>query len=357
MLVINARNVNDAFIKGMALLKSVGVPQSSRAGEVLVAPCPVTTVYERPTERVLFHVGRDANPFFHLMESLWMLAGRNDATWLDQFVGDFSKRFAEEGGIQHGAYGFRWRKHFDMEGGGGTPYTALPDQLNTIVQLLLTNPDDRRVVLQMWDPVSDLGTSFKDIPCNTQAYFRVRKVSNGLLAGVPSYSLVLDMTVCCRSNDAVWGAYGANAVHFSVLQEYIAARAHLEVGTYYQVSNNFHVYTNVLDKIDIDDVGEESYGGSWATPLVSHPEVFDFDLRLFFSGTPASSGLYTNTFFPHIAIPMKEAYALWRAKKRTEALQRLAAMPAACDWRVASDAWMKRRMVKSETKSEEGVAR
>jgi hypothetical protein len=50
-------------------------PQGSRAGDVLVAPHPVMSVTSIPTERVLFDPARDANPFFHLFESLWMLAG------------------------------------------------------------------------------------------------------------------------------------------------------------------------------------------------------------------------------------------------------------------------------------------
>src|SRR5919109_5331256 len=124
MEVIQARNVNDAYFKGVHLLRRYGIREQSRAGEVLVMPCPVTTVYERPWERILWDEKRNANPFFHLAESLWMLAGRNDARWLDQFVSDFSSRFAEVSGLQHGAYGYRWRKHYSM------------DQLDSVVQML-----------------------------------------------------------------------------------------------------------------------------------------------------------------------------------------------------------------------------
>src|SRR5688500_9773404 len=140
MKILNVRNVEAAFFYGTSLLRAVGVKQSSRAGDVLVAPYPVMTIYERPWERVLFNPKRDANPFFHLFESLWMLAGWDDATWLDRFVSDFSARFAEEDGTQHGAYGFRWRKWFDdgeYEDG---------DQLSACVNLLKNNPNDRRVV-------------------------------------------------------------------------------------------------------------------------------------------------------------------------------------------------------------------
>jgi hypothetical protein len=58
--VINARNVNDALPAGIAYLLEHGVREESRAGPVLVSPTPVTTVYERPQERVLFSPARNA---------------------------------------------------------------------------------------------------------------------------------------------------------------------------------------------------------------------------------------------------------------------------------------------------------
>ena len=207
MRVVYAHNVNDAFYGGLNMLKRDGIRQNSRAGYVLVMPFPVVTVYEKPQQRVLFHTKRDANPFFHLFESLWMLAGWNNAHWLDQFVHDFSERFAEEDGRIHGAYGHRWLRHFDMEGGGED--RRLPNQLDTIVELLKKNPDDRRIVLTMWDPVADLGVTKKDVPCNTQAYFRVRST---LDSGVSRHPRLLDMTVCCRSNDAVWGCLAGDTL-------------------------------------------------------------------------------------------------------------------------------------------------
>src|SRR6202162_4336063 len=128
MKVIHARNVNDALPQGIDHLLTHCVREESRAGPVLVAPTPVTTVYSHPQERVLFSPARDANCFFHLFESLFYLAGRNDAHWLDQFVHDFSSRFAEEDGTLHGSYGHRWRKAFDF------------DQLDAVVDILKNVP-------------------------------------------------------------------------------------------------------------------------------------------------------------------------------------------------------------------------
>src|SRR4051812_37796218 len=76
--VIDVDNVNQAWPLAVRLLQSEGVPRESRYGPVLEHPEPVTTVYRKPWQRVLFDEVRDANPFFHFFESLWMLGGRND---------------------------------------------------------------------------------------------------------------------------------------------------------------------------------------------------------------------------------------------------------------------------------------
>ena len=336
MRIIEADNVNEAYVVGLRMLRQFGVKESSRAGDVLVMPMPVTTVYRNPTERVLFNPTRDANPFFHLMEALWMLAGRNDATWLDLFVKDFSSRFAEEDGFQHGAYGYRWREHFDLEGGG---CPNLPDQLQTVVQMLQANPDDRRVVLQMWDPVADLGAAKRDVPCNIALLPRVRNEGSGT-----AIKKVLDVTVFCRSNDAIWGAYGANAVHFSVLQEYLAARVGVCVGRYYQISNNFHAYVPALEKVGTPQIEGSPYrlGGVRCTSIVTIPEAFDDDLRTFFA-TEANLSPYRNEFFTNIAVPMLTAARCWRKGNVVEAEKALCDMPAWSDWRVACMAWLGRR--------------
>ena len=225
MIVLAGTNVNDLYTQGITLIQENGKPDKSRAGDVLVMPCPVMSVYEKPMERVLFDQRRDANPFFHLFEGLWMLSGSNDVDPLTHYVKDFS-RFAEDDGVIHGAYGYRWRTEFGF------------NQLDVIVQKLRTNPQDRQAVLQMWDcsMCDDLTLDWKDRPCNTHCYFRARDGE-------------LDMTIMCRSNDIIWGAYGANAVHFSMLLEYMAGRIGIRVGKMYQFSNNYHAYVNMLEKV------------------------------------------------------------------------------------------------------------
>jgi thymidylate synthase len=155
-----------------------------------------------------------------------MLEGKNDTASLDRYIKDFGGRYAETDGTLHGAYGYRWIHGFGF------------NQLDVIVKRLEDNPNDRQCVLAMWDATNngedDLAGVWKDRPCNTHVYFRLRNKKE------------LDITVCCRSNDMIWGAYGANIVQFGVLHRYMAARLEAEVGVYYQISNNYHAYLNVF---------------------------------------------------------------------------------------------------------------
>lgn len=223
MKVLTVRNVHEALPNALEILKQEGVQRDSRNGPVLIGPI-VTTVYTHPCERVIFHPVRDANPFFHLYECLWMMAGRNDVAGPARYAKNMVN-YSDDGKTFHGAYGYRWRHQFNF------------DQLKHIAETLQKNPDDRRCILQMWDATIDGGVGGKDYPCNTIATFQ-----RGLEGE-------LNLVVFCRSNDIIWGAYGANAVHFSFLLEYMANWIGCPVGTYTQVSVNWHAYLDTYKKV------------------------------------------------------------------------------------------------------------
>ncbi len=352
MITIGARNVNYALQAGAALLRSQGIERESRNGPVLVAEHPVTTVYERPEERVMLHPGRDANPFFHLYESLWMLAGRNDLAPLLAFVKNMAN-FSDDGGkTQPGAYGWRWINHFNY---GGRAH----DQLAWAIRRLKADPNDRRVVIQMYDAEVDqfaADNGGRDIPCN--------------LLALPSVGTDgrLNLTVYNRSNDMVWGAYGANAVHFSVLQEYLAAGLGVPVGRYYQVSNNFHGYLATMGK-----AGEEWPWGMWVDtttaeneypnpdPYASEailptamfdasfsPEEFGQDLELFLDN-PATVGIRSR-FLRRTGCPMVMAHRAYKQDGTAAAREVLEQMPAHSDWRQGAELWLDNRDAAAERK-------
>lgn len=327
MLVIDATNVNQAWKEAKVHLNAHGVSRPSRVGKVMEYPDPVTTKYAHPTERVLFDEKRDANPFFHFMEGLWMLAGRNDMRWITFF----NKRmieFSDDGITQHAAYGHRWRHHF-----GG-------DQLPIIVNLLRTNHQERRAVLQMWNPTADLGKQGKDFPCNTAVYFKIRENK-------------LYMTVSNRSNDIVWGCYGANVVHMSMLQEYIASMVGVEVGPYHQVSDSWHAYTEYWEQYGGYDIHRSVYdpyedGHVQPSPLVRVPHAFDQDLQDWIA-EPDSVASYGNQVFAQVATPMFLAYKAQKDKQYRQALS-FADDIAASDWRMACMNWLERRAIARDSK-------
>lgn len=374
MHVIHVRNVCQALPEGLEYLLREGVREQSRAGSVIVAPGPVTTVYERPGERVLFSEVRDANPFFHLYEAIWMLAGRRESASLTRYVRNFSQ-FAEDDGEIHGAYGHRWRTAFGY------------DQLDHVVETLRRDPSSRQCVIQMWDGrdecielvggetidqtgQNDLRGSWRDRPCNTHVYLRVRKVVvdqnwNSSTAD-PLTNSVLDMQVCCRSNDMILGGYGANAVHFSVLLEYLAARIGVGVGRYYQTSWNYHVYESEIERLrkrheacgSHHSLEKELLADRYSTPrapggslvepepMFSYPKEVDEDVRRFCAwhdlDDHGSFDAIENYWFQTTAWRAARAHKYFRERDFVLALQ-MANNIEAEDWRIACTEWIQRR--------------
>lgn len=326
MHVINGRNVNDAYVNALWHMAQVGEVEYSRNGKVMVSPEPVATVYRRPTERMLYDAKRDANPFFHVVESLWMLAGRKDVKSVQRYASNVAN-YSDDGVTLNGAYGFRWRNQFDF------------DQIDEAIDQLKNDHTTRRVVVSMWDPVFDMenASKSKDIPCNTHIYFRV-------------YNDYLHMTVCNRSNDIIWGCYGANVVHMGYLLEYMAIASGYKVGTYTQVSNNWHVYeqhfpllTQRLTAVDYDAYEHCSGKTVQLLQSASWAESFVVECNQFMSDLGADRyGSYDNKYFNHVAIPLDKA---WTAYKNGDMVRAARYVDTIADKpiSIACEMWLQRR--------------
>lgn len=338
MRVITALNPDHALTEGLWHLKTSGEKADSRNGPVLRSTEPVVTVWTNPAERVSLAPLRDANPFFHMYESFWMLAGSAGVHEVAAFAKQMSA-FSDDNEILWGAYGWRWRKYFGF------------DQMAECIRMLKADPSTRRAVMSMWDPREDLtrrgpdGGAAKDLPCNTQIFFNAGRGA-------------LDMTVCNRSNDAVWGAYGANVVHMSVLHDFVAAATGLPLGTYYQVSNDFHVYADRPDVRRLIDASDDDprhwvvhFPGGTSAPRPAARRLFlnkenPADVLLMADAivkTPYSEASYA--FDLHAAGtvgPMMLAHGLFKSGdiRTAIATAERCADPA---WRQASVAWLERR--------------
>jgi len=309
----------------------------------------------RPQNRVLLNPKRDANPFLHLFEALWVLGGRQDVGFLTMFSKRFTE-FSDNGATFHAPYGHRLRKKFGF------------DQVNLACKHLKAKPDSRRVVLQIWDANLDLDANSKDLPCNDL-----------VMCTINPHTHALDITVCCRSNDAIWGAYGTNAVQFSMLQEYMAAKIGVPIGVYTQMSNNFHVYewNDYWQWFNQNGGYFDTYhyqsGAVAPTPMYDHLDEreiigWDEDLARLFAvydrhakepdntdrflqfADDAVASLFVTRFFNHVARPMLAALA---SHTRGQPMQRDNAfmmlrgdVPYNADWFEAARIWFHNRDMK-----------
>lgn len=349
MKTIVAKNVNEAIVKAMVMFErlrvelegtdscALGRRISPRGQETLEINGPVATTYLNPKERVLFDPDRDANPFFHLMESLWVLVGANDV----EFLRFFNKRmedFSDDGKVFHAPYGYRLRytqSMFNMN-------RAVIDQLDTVTQMLQENGDTRRAVLQIWDAGLDLYARSKDVPCNDMVFTKIRDNK-------------LNITVCNRSNDVIWGAYGVNVVQFSMLQEYLAGRIGVEVGIYTQVSDSFHIYTcnPTFEKLKDKRVPFDKYDELEPFPLMTHDsKQWDKQLKLFIPEVRRAikenrilrpiDFVNQDPFFSDVALPVANAYISHKKGAKDAALM-WAGFIVAQDWQYACVQWLTRR--------------
>lgn len=402
---LHTRNVNTAFQRLVgyfddqrdALRDAPIVKKPSRNGNVMMIDEPVMVTYSHPQERVLFNSARNANPFLHLYEALWMLAGRNDVAPLAYYASKM-KDFSDDGKTFNGAYGYRWRQQMAAVGGNwpGKLNRVPHDQLNILVNHLKADPNSRRAVLQMWNVEDDLlkiglkcgkcddgkvrdniatyrclscCPASKDVCCNLSVMFSLRNVSTDIEAA--GHIDVLDMTVTNRSNDMIWGMLGADYVHFTFLQEYMAARLGIKVGKYNHFTNNLHVYDwnwkpkewlgwEPDPRFTDPDLYRMANVRNFV-PLVKDPATFERELPVIvsiFDGTRENDrgGCPTPSepFLKDVAWPMLSAHYAYKHSTRTETPidVRLNALSTAfefCtqiksdDWRLAATDWLNRR--------------
>ncbi len=187
-----------------------------------------------PRERWIHSRKPSINPAFAIAEVVWILAGRNDANFINHWNPGLPE-FAGKSDKYHGAYGYRIRKQFGL------------DQLQRAYDILKNNMDSRQVILQIWDPRVDLPDSngkpvSPDIPCNICS---MPKIRNGCL----------EWLQIMRSND-VYRGMPYNIIQFTTIQEVLAGWLEVDVGGYHQISDSLHVYERDMLELKISDSKE-----------------------------------------------------------------------------------------------------
>ncbi|MCM0080570.1 thymidylate synthase [Geomonas sp. Red32] len=226
--IFSGETADDVWRQALALLKNDSEfrRQPSRLGamrEILHA----NLYLQNPRERWVVSRVPAINPAFAIAEVFWILAGSNDAAFIN-FWNPALPKFSGGLDTYHGAYGYRIIKQFGI------------NQIERAYHALKSNPDSRQVVIQIWDVKSDLPDekgipASADIPCNL---FSMLKIRDGKL----------EWSQTMRSNDLYRGT-PYNIVQFTTLQEIIAGWLGVEVGGYYQVSDSLHIYEDDLCEV------------------------------------------------------------------------------------------------------------
>ena len=172
------------------------------------------------------------NPAFALAEVIWILNGRDDTAFLENWFPSY-QNYVGGSGSQYAAYGKRLRVHFGF------------DQLTRAYQALKCQPEGRQVVLQIWSPDDDMplpngSPRSGDIPCNLLSCLKLREGK-------------LHWLQIIRSNDIEIAERRIHIVQFTMLQEIMAGWLGADLGEYMQVIDSLHWYVEQSARLSIDE--------------------------------------------------------------------------------------------------------
>lgn len=259
------RNITSALVNTLGNILKNGSYVASRGQEQIEILSSLTKI-SNPSERFLVIPGRNNNVFAQVAETMWVLSGRDDLDFLQNYL-PRAADFSDNGKTWRAAYGPRLRK-----------WNGMVDQLQSVIKRFREDPLTKRAVMNIFDPGSDYQDS-KDVPCNNWLHFIQRNGS-------------LDLHVAVRANDAIWGFSGINFFEWSVLQEIIAHTMGWRAGTLSWYVGTFHIYSrhySTAEKLAQIEKPVSMYQcGVTPTPITTSVDELDVILDLVFEAESCS---------------------------------------------------------------------
>ena len=174
---------------------------------------------ENPTNKVITNKERNWNEEYAAAEWSWYLSGDPRVTTLGELYGKIPaiwKNMADKNGEVNSNYGYQWRRN---------------DQLENVINILKHGYDTRQAAISIYDG-KEINKYEFDTPCTYAVQFTVVQGK-------------LYMSVYMRSND-LWYGFCNDQYQFASLQEMVAERLNLPVGTYYHHAHNLHLYNDKI---------------------------------------------------------------------------------------------------------------
>lgn len=174
---------------------------------------------ENPTNKIITNEERNWNEEYAAAEWAWYLSGDPKIKTLGKLYGKIPaiwKRMADKNGKVNSNYGYQWKRH---------------DQLENVINILKKDPNTRQAAISIYD-AKELPQYTYDTPCTYAVQFTIVQSK-------------LYMSVYMRSND-LWYGFCNDQYQFASLQEMVAERLNLPVGTYYHHAHNLHLYNDKI---------------------------------------------------------------------------------------------------------------
>ncbi len=250
------KNLNEAFVEELAKLKMQGMVVNSRGSKQLERTF-VNFSIKDPTQLDVLPKARKFNKNYAIAEWLWYLSADQKVSNISKLASIWSD-IQDQFGEAESNYGSYIFPHLNKM------YTS---QWDWVVKELARDRDTRRATLAINQPYHKEKNP-KDYPCTQYIQFFIRE----------DY---LDMGVCMRSNDAIFGfcndVFTFSLFHQLMYNHLNAAGLNVKLGHYYHHAGSFHIYERhfkMLDKI-LDNYYISVLGGNY--PEVE-PTVLKKDL-------------------------------------------------------------------------------
>ena len=213
---MNFKNANEAYEYFHDLIISEGVEFDNTK-----ALFNIGFTLDNPKDNIITNKQRKFNTEYAKAEWKWYMSGDRSINKLGEIYGKIPpiwKRMANDNGDVNSNYGYQWERNH---------------QLDYVVSILRENPSTRRAAISIYDG-KEISDYSKDTPCTYAVQFTI--LNNKL-----------NMSVYMRSND-LWYGFCIDQYCFSMLQQHVAERLSIEVGSYYHHAHNLHLYN---DKINV----------------------------------------------------------------------------------------------------------
>ncbi len=161
-------------------------------------------------------------------ELLWFLQGDTNIKYLKDNGVRIWDEWADENGDLGPVYGYQWRSWPAPNGGS-------IDQISTLIEMIKTNPDSRRLIVSAWNPA--LVEQMALPPCHALFQFYV---ADGKLS----------CQLYQRSADIFLGV-PFNIASYALLTMMVAQVCDLQLGEFIWTGGDCHLYANHLEQTDL----------------------------------------------------------------------------------------------------------